>query len=537
MPLIVLYDPEENDRKTRIGGHPMDHKERHVHYWAMRQGNPFENLDVLWLDRKTTLGTSSPIFANIIDLVYTNIDHMYIWTEDEVFADVIQGWVTDTSGEFNPTRAQIEYLRSMTVKDVFLAVEMTEHAVWSTNAFQRFGRIVQCAENNIPVIYCVPQDAYRGHRWGRGTYNEGQKFWWERENCELHDIVEELIRKDEEITLANVSSMCSFALPNCGGKFGRVEPQPFSQWARPYLLTLWDTLECPVTFCLLPTTYSTFPDQYGASGVQMVELFNSILTAIQYQQNTVSETTYNQMWEDMKEVSQMNVGTAWTHKRRVDKYDLMASMNGFPSSTFHAYGDSRDPYDPGQHFSLRSRNMHVKSRANSIFPVSGSSTDERTTSVISNLSGLSSEYDSSEFTSILALPDIPLMKRNSILVHRLTGHLDAGYNVITHSNKNCFMPYLDYQFCRNDITDPNRPNGGARSPYSRRHILVAFMQDIQSSEYFANNFWRKTFPRSHYIWSETADILMFSDGIFLGQLWWPKGVSQLSDVPQVGGPI
>ena len=99
------------------------------------------------------------------------------------------------------------------------------------------------------------------------------------------------------------------------------------------------------------------------------------------------------------------------------------------------------------------------------------------------------------------------------------------------------MPYLDYQFCRNDITDPNRPNGGARSPYSRRHILVAFMQDIHSSEYFANNFWRKTFPRSHYIWSETADILMFSDGIFLGQLWWPKGVSQLSDVPQVGGPI
>ena len=180
--------------------------------------------------------------------------------------------------------------------------------------------------------------------------------------------------------------------------------------------------------------------------------------------------------------------------------------------------------------------MHVKSRANSIFPVSGSSTDERTTSVISNLSGLSSEYDSSEFTSILALPDI-LVNRNSILAHRLTGHLDVKYNVITHSNKNCFMPYLDYQFCRNDITDPNRPNGGARSPYSRRHILVAFMQDIQSSEYFANNFWRKTFPRSHYIWSETADILMFSDGIFLGQLWWPKGVSQLSDVPQVGGPI
>ena len=99
------------------------------------------------------------------------------------------------------------------------------------------------------------------------------------------------------------------------------------------------------------------------------------------------------------------------------------------------------------------------------------------------------------------------------------------------------MPYLDYQFCRTDVNDPLRPNAGAASPYSRRHILVAFMQDIPSFGIFFNSHWQCTYPRNHYIWSQTADVLIFSDGIFLGELWWPQGVNQLSDVPQVGTPI
>ena len=97
--------------------------------------------------------------------------------------------------------------------------------------------------------------------------------------------------------------------------------------------------------------------------------------------------------------------------------------------------------------------------------------------------------------------------------------------------------YLDYQFCRNDVIDPTRPNAGAASPYARRHILVAFMQDIPSSEYFSNAYWQGTYPRSRYIWSQTADVLIFSDGIFLGTLWWQGGVNQLSDVPRVGDQI
>jgi len=531
--LIVLYDPEENNRNSRIDNYPMDHEERHVHYWAMRQGNPFEGLDVLWIDRNSDLGTGSPIFQNIIHEVYTNIDHMYIWIDNDIFEDDIDGWVTDTSGAFGPNELQMNYLRNLTVDDVFLAVEMTEHAVWSTNAFQRFGRIVQCVTNNIPVIYSVPVDAYRGHLWGRGTYNEGQQFWWNRNNEELYDILEELIRNNEEITAETVTDRCSFDIPNCPGDFGTIIYQPFSQWARPFLLSLWDTLETPVSFSLLPTTYSTFPDQYGASGCQLENLFHTIEVAIQYAQNTILETTYNTMWNSLKEDLQENVGGSWTSSRRIDLYDQYCTLNGFPNTTFHAYDSERDPYDISQHFSLRSRNMGVATRANSIYAISGGDEIQRAANILGHLSELSQEYGSPAFELNTTLPAL-LANRNSILAHRLTGHISANYNVITHSNKNCFMPYLDYQFCRNDISDSNRPNGGSNSPYGRRHILVAFMQDIPSSEYYSNRYWQNTYSRTHYIWNQTADILMFSDGIFLGKLWWPEGVNQLADVPQIG---
>ena len=124
----------------------------------------------------------------------------------------------------------------------------------------------------------------------------------------------------------------------------------------------------------------------------MSDLFEIIRIAIQHEQNIVSEIQYNEMWDELKSASQENVGTDWTQSRRVNTYDQIATLNGFPSSTFHAYGEVRNPSDQSQHFSLRSRNMGVASRANSIYEISGSSIGDRTADVISHLSTLSAEY-------------------------------------------------------------------------------------------------------------------------------------------------
>ena len=52
--------------------------ESHLHYWARRAGNPFEDLDVLWINRRQR-DEGEFIFQNIIEVVSINIDHMYIW--------------------------------------------------------------------------------------------------------------------------------------------------------------------------------------------------------------------------------------------------------------------------------------------------------------------------------------------------------------------------------------------------------------------------------------------------------------------------
>ena len=87
---------------------------------------------------------------------------------------------------------------------------------FGTNAFQRFGRIVQCVENNIPVIYSAPEDA-----WGRMVGEEGHimqaSVFGTRNEIELHNIVEELIRNNQDITPENISYHCTFTIPPCAG--------------------------------------------------------------------------------------------------------------------------------------------------------------------------------------------------------------------------------------------------------------------------------------------------------------------------------
>ena len=120
MTLVILYDHQENDFLERIDARPMDHEDNYVHYWAMREGNPFLNRDVLWIDRRYD---NSRLFYNILECVPTNIDHMYVWIEDQIFPE-LNGWLTDTSENFSLTEEQYDFLNELTVDDVFLAVEM-----------------------------------------------------------------------------------------------------------------------------------------------------------------------------------------------------------------------------------------------------------------------------------------------------------------------------------------------------------------------------------------------------------------------------
>ena len=543
MALIVLYDPnKENDRSDRIDGYPMSHADRHIHYWAMREGNPFQDLDVLWINRRYLDNEGCEIFHNITNVVYNNIDHMYIWTDSNVF-DTIEGWLVDTDDGFELTEEQIESLRAYTCDDVFLAVEMTEHAVWGSNAFQRFSRIVQCVSNCVPVIYAVPEESFRGDKWGaRGTHTPGQLHWWSLEDGAILETVEELLENNEDITRENIDTGVGFEIPPCIGPFGDVEFQEFSQWVHPFMLALWDTYNVPVYALELPCSYSYVPDGYGASGNQLSPLYSQIATCISHRRGDLSAEDYSTSFTEIKANVHARVIASediFTTRRNL-AYDEICEIYGYPSTSFCSYGDIRDPTESALHFSLRGHGMGARAGANSIYTLEGDDPEERCESMLQILNNLSVEYGGGTFTmdptfnptGILGI----VFNRQSILITRLSP-TTSTYDVITHSNKVFPMIYLDYQFCRLDADVMERPNAGNASQAARRHIFGAFMQNITSEDYFSAEYWNQALQnntaRQRRVWAQRADILLFSDGIMLGEYWWPMGANQLADVPRI----
>ena len=546
MPLIVLYDPKgENDRLDRINGYPMSHENRNVHYWAMREGNPFQGMDVLWINRRFENIYGDEVFSKITEVVYNNIDHMYIWSEDEIFMN-IQGWLVDTDDGFELSDQQLERLGQFTCDDVFLAVEMTEHAAWGSNAFQRFSRIVQCVSNNIPVIYAVPESSYRGDGWGRGTHSPGQLHWWGLEDGAIVQAVEDLISENQDISRNNIQDRIGFDLPPTfgehAGDYGNVDYQPFSQWVHPFMLALWDTYNVPVYAHEIASSYSYVPDGYGASGNQLTSLYTTIQLCISHAMELIEDEDYLNAFAETKAAIQATVvanADIFLNSRNED-YDAICIANGFPQTTFCRTDQERASRNQIQHFSLRGDGMNSSRRANSIYSVEGNTHAERSVSVIENLNVLSKEYNGNCFEinetfdfDILGL----LFGRQSMLVTRCSPA--KTYDQLTHANKVFQMIYLDYQYCRVDADSANRPNGGINSIYSGRHTFGAYLQGVSSNEYFSAEYWNPALMansnRQRRMWAERSDILLLSDGIFLGSLWWPEGVNTLAGVPRLAG--
>ncbi len=556
MPLIVLYDPEENDRSDRLDAYPMDHPDRRIHYWAMREGNPFEDLKVLWIDRQLETSTGEPVFSNIISCVYTNIDHMYIWVEDDIFPER-EGWITDTSEDFILTTDQINFLMELTVENVFLAVEMTEQLAWSTNALQRIDRLIQCAESNIPTIYAIPGQGYRSHNWPtgrRGRVNpnagddNGHAYWWRI----TRDAVEDLIARDEEITRDTIQQIIGTELPPTGGDFGGVKLEPFCKWTTQFALTLWDTFNSIMYIERLPTAFAYVPEGYAWSGTQLGTLFSVIESEIERARGVESAEDWNTRWSALKlqqrdfRRDQLNPTRTRNVSQllRIRDYDRIMEQNGYPCTTFRAYSERRDRTSTEQHFSLRTKSGAYG--LNRVYAIQGNDSEERIQSILDWLNtndhfafpqhGQNFSTDGHRETIANPLMDV-LLRRSTILVTRIE-HKPAASMPISHTNMCLMMRYLDLQYCRDDADEDTletRPNAGALSPYSRRHILATFFQNMSSREYFSRSYFTGHAAAGWMTWARNSDMLIFTDGIFLGEMWWPEGVSQLAEVPQISG--
>jgi hypothetical protein len=362
-----------------------------------------------------------------------------------------------------------------------------------------------------------------------------------------------LVEQNEEITRDNIQRIIRIELPPTTGEFGGVKLEPFCKWTTQFAMALWDSFNSIVYIERLPDAFAYVPIDYAWSGTQLSNLFSIIGSEIERNRGNESQEDWNARWAALKlqqrqfRENQLNPGRTRhvASLRRSSDYDCIMGQNGYPGSTFYTYSEERGRGSTEQHFSLRTKNG--KTGLNRVYTIDGDDLEERFQSILDWLNTNDhfdyplhdQNFSIDEHLETITNTMEVLLQRNTILVTRIE-HKPGDAMPISHTNMSLMMRWMDLQFCRNDAEEnirETRPNAFSTSPYSRRHLLATFFQNMSSETYFSLSYFNGTAAAGWLTWAQNSDVLIFTDGIFLGRLWWPEGVNQLSDVPQIGVQI
>ena len=495
MPLIVLYDPEEG--RDRIDAARISYAipsenpmfvDAHLHYWARREGNPFEDLDVLWIPRNAR-SNGGLIFPSILESVTRNIDHMYIWQEENVMG--IYGHVDFTNWDRRDEPDVISCLNAFTAQNVFLALEMTEQTPFGTSAMQRWYRILECVRSGIPTIYALPGAGTYQPDSGLGTRNEIARDTW----IQTNEYVLQMIRDNEPVTQVNLETLSGMSFDTT--------PHNVAPHLVPDFYALWDTYNTPCAVFLLPEAYPFICDQYAWSGTQLQELWGVIADCIdraRSNQDIELMDLRENMWEFITQTD-FHGPYRWNGKEFFGK---VCSSSSFPST--HRVVDNPDPTNIQHHRGFRGHNNN------------------------SNSLGFISQLDNNDWEEVLSeintsrrcyqnrLPQLQncgiardikelLSERGEVLILRINqrwlDHTNYAFNGLRYD-----LMYSRLPSGRNDLSMQ-------LSPYARRSVYV--LQTNHSRAEFSQ------LPDSALAQYSTVDLLSLSDGLFPGPLWWPRG--------------
>ena len=495
MPLIVLYDPEEGRERIDEGNtayaipseNPM-FVDADIHYWARRAGNPFEDLDVLWIPRDAR-SNGDLIFPSILESVSRNIDHMYIWQEENIME--IVGHVDFTNWYRRDEPEVISCLNSFTAQNVFLALEMTEQTPFGTSAMQRWYRIWECVRSGIPTIYALPGAGTYQPDSGLGTRNEIAQQTWPRTN----EFVLKLIEDNEPVTQRNLEVM--------SGLIFQTTPHNVAPHLVPDLYALWDTYNTPCAVFLLPEAYPFVCDQYAWSGTQLEELWGVIadcIDRVRSNQDIELLDLRENMWDFITQTD-FHGPHRWNGRKF---FGEVCRSSSFPST--HRVVDNPDPTNIEHHRGFRGHNNNSRSLGYI------SETPSRTwEEVLANLNKSRRNYqnrlqnlqDCENARSIKEL----LAERGEVLILRINqdwlDHTNYAFNGLRYD-----LMYSRLPTARRDLSVQ-------LSPYARRSVYV--LQTDYSRAEFAQ------LPESALAQYSTVDLLSLSDGLYPGPLWWPRG--------------
>ena len=488
MSLIVLYDPEEhnprNDNYGITSANPM-FDEPEIHYWARRSGNPFEDLAVLWINRKAQ-ANGSHIFSTILEQVWENIDHMYIWDSENPLE--IEGHVEFRDWDRRNDADVLNYLRSFSTQHVFLAVEMTEQTPFGTSALQRWYRILECVRSGIPTVYALPGRGTYNSNAGLGTKTQIAQDTWPITNQEI----KRLINENQPVTREAIED-------GCGQEF-RTTPHNLSEHLLPDMYALWDAYDTPCITMLLPEAYPFICDQYAWSGCQLQPLWDIIQASLDQAQGG-QEMDYHEcrrtMWQTI-------TGREYS---RTDDYDAICNQTQFPRPL--VISDNPNPTEITHHRSIRSR-WPTLGHARDIAYVSAITT-HLWRDVLVSINASREEYQNEldEVRDLATGNTIKtlLSQRNQLVVCRINA------DWVGHTNYKFNGPRYDLNYTR--LSSNQGRMGVQLSPYARSAVYV-----IQTDLTLAGFSQLSESALAQY---STADLLSLSDGLYPGPIWWPRG--------------
>lgn len=495
MPLIVLYDPEEgrdridaDRREYAISSENPMFVDAHLHYWARRDGNPFEDLDVLWVPRNA-MSNGRLIFPSILESVTRNIDHMYIWQEKNSIE--IEGHVDFINWDRRDEPEVISCLNAFTVQDVFLALEMTEQTPFGTSAMQRWYRILECVRSGIPTIYALPGAGTYNPDSGLGTRTEIAQQTWTQTN----EYVLQLIRNNEPITQESLETL--------SGMTFNTTPHAVAPHLVPDLYALWDTHNTPCAVFLLPEAYPFICDQYAWSGTQLQGLWEVISDCIDRARTNQDIELLNlreDMWDFITQTD-FHGPHRWNGR---DYFGDVCISSSFPAT--HRVVNNPDPTNIQHHRGFRGHNNNSRSLG-----------------FISQLNNkdwgeVLSEINTSRRSYQNRLPEVQNCEIAESIKELLS---ERGEVLILRINQN-WVDHTNYAFngLRFDLMYSRLPTermdlSVQLSPYARRSAYV--LQTNYSRAEFAQ------LPESALAQYSTVDLLSLRDGLFPGPLWWPRG--------------
>ena len=512
--LVVIYDPAENRNNLCSGGKTMTDGSW-GHHWTRFPNAPFRDVQTVFIKKDLRMHDGRELFETLNSVLYRNIDYSFIWLEEPLHTSTLnhaekQNLVIDHIDDLddNINELDVERLRKLTEKDVFLAIEMTEHNPFGSNQLRKVGILDLYAHHGVPTIFVASRSGYRAQGQDLGTVFKTRIV----NHAQNIALLVPLIESDTPLPSYSTTSpnLGIFALPGSVIPPTRYLPLQSMKlekgytWMDQIIRILFHSKPAPVVSFSDFVTSSWMPDGYQFIPSKIQPLMDVIKDAIRLvRSGNPVDSALDSLWTT-------NIGT--THRKAANKHPQLTNWylanGGLPSTA------SKIPTDPS--FNPLDNDHFHGSR-------SGTRPPKAMFSDWISLGGMNIGFElhlNKERTRMGLTP----MSRTSVPFPSNWEHSEGilCWNSAARTtlwNQNEYMSILmDFMWCRK-ITGFMQA-----SPRNDRRLLFGINLSKAGENYrTSNDVFSAIANQSNTTVLELAeytDFISLDDGVFLGPQWW-----------------